>query len=109
MFRVRISLCIAEDDLRSWVMEELLLMTWVADQPMFDTMADPSDVDPSAALLIVDADRALHAPAVPTIAIGSDPGIAGVVVLPTKLTSRELKLAMRLALPRGPRTAEARS
>ena len=42
----RICLCIAEDDLRSWVTEELLLITWVV-QPAVVTPAD-AEVTPGA-------------------------------------------------------------
>jgi hypothetical protein len=90
-------------------MEELLLMTWVKEQPTFVTTTDLDTFDATAmSLVIVDTDRLPRAAlAVPVIAIGDDPGIPEIHVLPTKLTSRELKLAIRIALPRGPRTVES--
>lgn len=81
-------------------------MTWVEEQPTFVITNDLRSIDPSATLVIADAAVA-RPQAVPVIAIGADPGIPGIYVLPAKLTSRELKLTIRQALPRGPRTAES--
>jgi hypothetical protein len=90
-------------------MEELLLMTWVVEQPTFVTTPDLGTVDTTAmSLVIVDTDRLPGASlAVPVIAIGVDPGIPGIHVLSARLTSHELKHVIRAALPRGPRTAES--
>lgn len=88
-------------------MEELLLMTWVVEQPTFVIVADPAMLDPAASLAIVDADRLATLPPVPVIAIGTTPTLPGVSVLSPKLTSRELKQAIRHAMPRGPRTSES--
>jgi hypothetical protein len=97
---VRICLCIAEDDLRTWVMEELLLMTWVMEQPTFVTTTELGTINIAGmSLVIVDTDRLPRVPlAVPIIAIGPDPGIPGIQALSAKLTSRELKQAIRVAL-----------
>ena len=101
----RIALWIAEEDLRTWVMEELLLITWVS-QPVIVTVADVSLVDPDlTSLLVVGVDRLaprdlelVRRWTVPVIAIGADAGIPRAQVLGPKLTSRELKQALRATL-----------
>lgn len=108
----RICLCIAEDDLRSWVTEELLLITWVV-QPAVATVPELAAIDPTTAAVIV-VDR-LASPdlellrrwAVPVIVIGADPGLAGAVVLGPKLTSRELKQAIRATVLHPPESRES--
>ena len=106
MHAPRICLCIAEDDLRSWVMEELLLMTWVS-QPTIVTAHDLDAIDPAdVSLLVLGVDRvaprALEVArtwTVPVIAIGTSPaGISRAHSLGAKLTSRELKQALRATL-----------
>ena len=82
-------------------------MTWV-DQPVFVTISDLAAIDvATVSILIIDASRLPEVPAVPVIAIGAAPGRAGVHVLPAKLTSRELKQAIRAASTPPPRTAES--
>ena len=108
MHAPRICLCIAEDDLRSWVMDELLLMTWV-EAPTLTSAASLAAVDPTTAdVVIVGLDRlAPHerdhlrarAWATPLIVIGRDDGELGCEhVLGPRLTSRELKRALRAVL-----------
>jgi hypothetical protein len=103
---VRICLWIAEEDLRTWVMEELLLVTWTS-PPSLVVAADPAAVDRDASLLVLGVDRLspsdldlVRSWSVPVIAIGADPGIPRAHVLGPKLTSRELKRALRAALTR---------
>jgi len=110
----RICLCIAEDDLRSWVTEELLLITWVT-QPTLVTTTALSAIDPATvSVVIVGVDRLappelelLRSWTVPVIAIGADPGISGAHVLGPRLTSRELKVAIRATVFRPPQTRES--
>ena len=108
----RICLCIAEDDLRTWVSEELLLITWVA-QAAVVTVPDLAAIDPATAAVVV-VDRLaspdlelLRSWSVPVIVIGADPGVPGAVVLGAKLTSRELKQAIRAAVLRPKETRES--
>ena len=107
----RICLCIAEDDLRTWVIEELKLITWV--QPAIVTAKDLSAIEPATvAVMIIDRLappdlELLRGWAVPVVAIGADPGIAGAQVLGPKLTSRELKQALRSTVRGSPETHES--
>lgn len=98
----RICLWIVDDDLRAWVLEELLLMTWLS-PPQLVTVHDLAAIDPTkVGVLVVDVDHmaphdleVLRSWTCPIIAIGPDPGIADAHVLPPGLTSRELKQAIR--------------
>ena len=112
---LRICLCIIEDDLRSWVMEELLLMTWV-EAPALTSAASLSAFDPNAmSLVLVGVDRLGHHERehlrtrtwrTPVIAIGREvQDLSCEHILGPRLTSRELKQALRATLfaPSAPR------
>jgi hypothetical protein len=99
----RICLCIVEDDLRSWVLDELKLITWVV-LPEILVTTEVATIDPQTSVVIAGLDRATphvleqlreRTWRVPLIAIGKDHGIAADQVLGPKLTSRELKQALR--------------
>ena len=99
----RICLCIVEDDLRSWVLDELKLITWIV-LPEIQILTDLAAIDAQASVVIVGLDRATprmleqlrdRTWRTPLIAIGKDHGIAADRVLEPRLTSRELKQALR--------------
>ena len=108
MHAPRLCLSIADDDLRSWIVEELLLMTWVHAPALTNASSlaaiEPAEMD----VLVVDVDRlapderdALCARTwkTPVIAIGQKAaGLACTHVLGPRLTSRELKRALRATL-----------
>ena len=89
-------------------------MTW-APQPTLVIAADLSAVDRDASLLVLGVDRLpprdlelVRSWTVPVIAIGADAGIPRAHVLGPKLTSRELKQALRatvLASRESPKSA----
>jgi hypothetical protein len=104
----RICLCIAEEDLRSWVLDELMLMTWPT-QPIYTTIIDLEDIAAMAPnVVLVGVDRIpphvveqLRARTwtTPVIAIGAGSvGFPAEHILGTWLTSRELKQALRATL-----------
>jgi hypothetical protein len=106
MDTIRVCVCANDDDLRAWILDELLLMTWVGALEL-DPITRLRDARSGANLVIVgteglgpgDLDH-LHAVTAPVIAVGTAPaGIAFASVLSTKLTSRELKQAIRGTLP----------
>jgi hypothetical protein len=107
---VRVAVFAPDDELRTWLVEELSLMTWMGALQLA-TLTSTESLDPDALdLLIVDLDR-MSAADVQTIATRSwsAPVIAiGTVrdrreyrfdhVLGSGLTSRELKQAIRQAV-----------
>jgi hypothetical protein len=94
----RICLCIAEDDLRTWVKDEVMLMTWVG-TPTIVIIDELEPVDANVIVVGVDRlsardrealrDRTWTTPVI-TIGKGGD--------LSSRLTSRELKQAIRARL-----------
>ena len=79
-------------------------MTWI-ERPALVIAAHLSALDGEASLLVLGVDRLppsdlelVRSWTVPVIAIGADPGIPRAHVLGPKLTSRELKRALRAAL-----------
>jgi hypothetical protein len=94
----RICLCIAEDDLRAWVKDELMLMTWVG-TPTLVFIDELQPVD--ANVIVVGIDRLSPRDRVelqsrtwttPVITIGKGGDLG------PRLTSRELKQAIRARL-----------
>jgi len=91
-------------------------MTWVS-PPTFVSTADLSAIDPgSMQVLIIGIDRLATRDlerlrtrtwAVPVITVGADAGIPGAQVLSSKLTSRELKHALRTTLAAAARRPES--
>lgn len=114
MVGTRICLWIVEDDLRTWVVEELLLMGW-SSPPQLVTAHELAAIDPTTlGVLVLDVDRlsphdleVIRGWTCPIIAIGADPGIARAHLLPPKLTSRELKQAIRSTAFATPETRES--
>ena len=100
----RICLCIAEEDLRTWVMEELMLMTWI-DKPSLTIINELAPVDANVIVIGVDKLSARDREELrtrtwttPVIAIGRDADVPNAHVLGPRLTSRELKQALRATL-----------
>jgi hypothetical protein len=103
---VRIRVITSDRDLRAWVVDELALMSPTIEVQTADTL-DAADAD----LLIVGLDALPAAAAerlrelsIPVIGIGAPPSVlagSSVCVLDAKLTSKQLKRAVRdsLALP----------
>lgn len=109
---IRICVCAADDDLRTWVIDELSLISWIgrlqieAVASLGDDVLRPHERD----IVIVELDRLdarqhellrARAWSTPTIAIGRIPDGATVDrVLGARVTSRELKQAVRELLMR---------
>ena len=100
---VRVCIYAHDDELRTWLVDEVALMTWIGNvQLECVTSLDELAAD----LVIVGADRlsgderrALDRRSWPVIAVGNPDAIADRVLGPG-LTSRELKQAIREVLPR---------
>ena len=102
---IRICIVAADDELRSWIVDELRLMSWMT-APAVDAHASLADLQPDGAtIVIVGLDRLATGEldrlrartwTAPVIGVGdggADLRLAR--VLGARLTSRELKLAIR--------------
>ena len=104
MLAPRICLCIAEDDLRAWVKDELLLITWIG-TPSIQIVEELGPVDANVIVIGIDRLSATDREELrtrtwktPVITIGRDGDYPNVVALGPRLTSRELKQAIRTSL-----------
>lgn len=99
---IRVCVCGPDEELRAWIVEELALMTWLGSVQL-ESSASLLDEPQAFQLVIAGLDGASQEEVdrlaardwtTPLIAIGSRP-VPAHRVLGTRLTSRELKQAIR--------------
>lgn len=98
--RIRVCVCGSDEELRGWLIEELQLMTWIGELEVV-SLRTLADAPPRLELIIIESDgltagdldrlASVHAP---VIAVGTAQVRADRMFGP-KLTSRELKVAIR--------------
>lgn len=98
--RIRVCVCVSDEELRSWLIEELGLMTWIGELEM-TSLANLADALAHADLIIIESDsltpadlERLATTHAPVIAVGTKQVCANRMFGPT-LTSRELRQAIR--------------